>query len=75
MFYEAENWMQYLIDHFVGDAPHAKATLSFLQGHTLNGEIEAEGDDADDRWKLIVKDNRVLRAEGFIAYGEPRPIS
>jgi hypothetical protein len=73
-FYEAEEWVQYLIDHFVGSAPRGKAMLPFLQGHTLNGEIYACGEDDDDRWKLIVQDNRVFVAEGYIAYGEPRPI-
>jgi hypothetical protein len=74
-FYNAEDWMQYLIDHFVGSAPSAKAMLPFLQGHTLNGEIDACGDDPDDRWKLIVEDNRVLVAAGYVAYGESCPIS
>ena len=60
-FYKAVHWMQYLIDHFIGSAPHAKKMLRFLQGHTLNGEIDACGEDPDDRWKLIVVDNRVSK--------------
>jgi hypothetical protein len=63
--------MQYLIDHFIGGAPQAKTALSFLQGHTLTGEIEARGEDPDDRWKLVVEDNRVFVAESSIIYGEP----
>ena len=74
-FRNAEHWMQYLIDHFVGGAPHAIATLPFLQGHRLTGEIDACGEDPNDRWKLIVEDNRVLVAEGYVTYGQPRPIS
>jgi hypothetical protein len=73
-FHDGDEWMQYLIDHFIGSAPQAKSLLPFLQGHTLNGEIEAFGDYEDDRWLLIVKDNRVFVAEGSIVYGEPKPI-
>jgi hypothetical protein len=74
-FHDADEWMQYLIDHFIGSSPHAKAVLPFLQGHTLNGEIDACGDDPEDRWKLIVEDNRVFIGKGSIVYGEPQVIS
>ena len=73
-FHDADEWMQYLIDHFIGGAPQAKTALSFLQGHTLNGEIEARGEDPDDRWKLVVEDNGVFVAEGSIVYSEPRTV-
>jgi hypothetical protein len=73
-FRAADEWMQYLIDHFIGNTPRAKATLPFLQGHVLNGEIEASGEHPDDRWKLIVEDNELFVAEGYIVYAEPRPI-
>lgn len=73
-FYDAPEWMKYLIEHFVGEAPLAKAQLPFLNSHCLNGEIEAQGEDGDDRWKLIVKDNEVFIADGGIVYGTPRAI-
>ena len=57
------DWMQYLIDHFLGDNPKAKPYLSFLQGHTLNGEMNAEGEADDDRWILRVVDNKVIHQE------------
>jgi hypothetical protein len=58
-FYYAPEWMEYLIEHFVGADPQAKAVLPFLQAHKLNGEITAQGEDIHDRWLLIVADNVV----------------
>ena len=46
-FYYPVQWMEYLIEHFLKD------------NHTLNGVIDAQGEEADDRWRLIVKDNVV----------------
>lgn len=62
-FYNSVEWMEYIIDHFFGDDPLAKSELPFLQSHKLNGEILAQGEDIDDRWRLIVKDNVVSREE------------
>jgi hypothetical protein len=59
-FYESDKWMKYLIEHFLGENPKAKSELSFLEGHTLNGTIEAMGEKHDDRWDLIVRDNVVM---------------
>lgn len=59
-FYESAEWMQYLMDHFVGFSPAAKSELPFLQGHCCNGTISAQGEDPGDAWLLIVKDNQVL---------------
>jgi hypothetical protein len=57
-FYDAEIWMQYLIDHFL--RPGAFAPLPFLQkNHTVAGTIDAQGEDPSDRWQLIVEDNKV----------------
>jgi hypothetical protein len=53
------DWMQYLIDHFIGHAALAKPMLPFLQRHTLNGEIYVSGEALDDHWKITVEDNRV----------------
>ncbi len=62
-FYFGAEWMFYLIVHFLGTKPLAKErepdTMSFLIGHTLNGEIKAQGEEDVDRWTLIVKDNIV----------------
>ena len=60
-FYDSVEWMQYIIDHFIGEAPLAKSELPFLKSHTLKGEISAQGEDNEDTWFLIVKDNKVTR--------------
>jgi len=46
-FYHSPEWMEYLIKHFIGTNPIAK------------GEIKARGEDMDDRWNLVVIDNKV----------------
>lgn len=56
-FYEAMDWMQYIIDNFLGLNP--AANLDFSKGHTLNGQIEAQGEEEEDQWSLVVKDNKV----------------
>lgn len=64
-FYDSEQWMEYLIEHFIGDNPIAKKVafkdFEFLQGHILNGEIKARGEQSDDRWTLYVIENVVSR--------------
>lgn len=66
-FYDAEEWMRYLIEHFVGLNPIAKQLnldeFKFLQGHTLNGILKALGEESIDRWFLIVENNNVFRLE------------
>lgn len=58
-FYESAKWMAYLIQHFLGTNPLAKAELPFLQGHILNGTISAQGEEPDDMWLLHVENNQV----------------
>ncbi len=68
-FYEAEAWMEYYMEHFIGSNPKAQKDLPFLTGHTCNGEIEANGEESGDHWILIVKDNSVTTKTGKIVYG------
>ena len=72
-FYEAEHWMAYLIEHFLGRHPLAKPELSFLQGHVLNGTIYAYGEESDDRWMLIVRDNAVYVQPLFLSISPDHP--
>jgi hypothetical protein len=60
-FYDPEEWMRYLIDHFL--KPGHIAPLPFLGQHTLNGSILAQGEDIEDRWRLNVIDNIVSRED------------
>jgi len=70
-FYNAAEWMQYLIDHFIGPSPLAAKELPFLTGHKCNGSIEAVGSELNDYWELTVKDSQVYVAPGSIVYGVP----
>ncbi len=70
-FYEAEDWMSYIIDHFLCLDPIAKRDnphFDFLQGHVLNGEIFAQGEESGDNWKIDVVDNAVTTKQGTISY-------
>ncbi len=83
--YEMERWLAYLIDHLLG--PKARAFVDshagedarltrFTCDHVLNGEVEATGEDPDDRWKIVVTDNRVsvVRAVA-VTWGAPKRIN
>jgi hypothetical protein len=67
-FYNSADWMEYLITHFL--RPAHIANMPFLQGHICNGEIEAQGEDSDDRWKLIVHNNVAIVKQGRIIYDD-----
>lgn len=61
-FYNAPEWMQYLIDHFLkpdGAAKGCPGFGSFSFDHTLDGLIRAQGDDPHDTWQLAVIRNTV----------------
>lgn len=54
-FYDALEWMQYIVEHFV------------LPGHhEANGEIFADGEETDDIWWIVVENNVVTRDEAKI---------
>jgi hypothetical protein len=52
-FYDADKCMEVLINETIKKYPH----LSF------NGILQAQGEDFDDKWQLIVKNNKVSRKE------------
>ncbi len=59
-FYNSVEWMQYIIDHFLAPGAKAQEALPFLQAnHVCSGVIKAQGEDMDDRWKLVVENNAV----------------
>lgn len=69
-FYDAEKWMAYLVEHFLKPGAIAASTLPFLQAnHVCNGEIDAQGEESDDRWKLIVENNRVGTRHASTIFG------
>jgi hypothetical protein len=70
-FYYATDWMQYLIDHFLKPGAIGKGAPElegFTFDHTVNGAIEARGEERGDIWQLVVEDNRVTRRAGYINY-------
>lgn len=72
-FYDATEWMRYLIDHFLGHDPQAARDnihFGFLQGHTLNGIIYAQGEESGDVWKIVVDGNEVMEIRGRTVYDD-----
>ena len=71
-FYYATEWMRYIVDHFLGANPLAKLNnpehFDFLQGHTLDGDIYADGEENGDVWKIEVRDNIVTEKQGAVSY-------
>lgn len=68
-FYHAELWMAYIIKHFLQPNCEGKHNLPFLQAnHFVNGTIEAQGEDHNDRWLLVVDDNMVSIQQGRVVY-------
>ena len=81
-FYEAGEWMEYLVNRLL--SPAAKRYVrghineddrlkSFTCDHRVNGEIYAEGEESDDRWKIKVVDNEVTCLDGLVTYGDEEP--
>ncbi len=56
-FYDADAWMQYIINEFLDK-----------WGITTNGTINAQGEDATDVWRLKVVDNVVIRVKGRVVF-------
>jgi hypothetical protein len=62
-FYNATEWMQYLINHFLRPNATAKGKPDFEKftfDHTVTGLIKAQGDDPADAWELLVVDNEAI---------------
>jgi hypothetical protein len=69
-FYESAEWMHYLIDHFLRPGAQAKTQTHggppfTFADHVLNGRINAQGEDIDDRWTLVVRENVVESLRGL----------
>ena len=66
-FYDSEEWMAYLINHFLRPGAVAASTgdpqfAEFTFDHVLNGHIDAQGQEMSDRWRLRVNHNEVSTA-------------
>ena len=80
-FYDSEEWMQYLIDHFLRPGAHASGVdfaeqfAAFTFNHVVNGVIDAQGERPEDRWRLVVKDNVVSRIDAVVTFPDvPDPV-
>lgn len=78
-FYYAAEWMAYLIDHFLKPGAEASKAQSplfehFTFDHVVHGTIEAQGDDPDDRWALVVENNEVFRSEATVTFNDRRKV-
>lgn len=73
-FYDAEEWMAYLIDTFLtgekGAFREHPNSAGFTFDHVANGTIFAQGEDSDDTWQLVVENNRVTRADAGVVEAE-----
>lgn len=72
-FYDSAEWMQYLIDHFLKQNAEASKLdhwqfEHFTFDHVLNGTIDCQGEDPEDRWRLIVEDNVVRTQRAKIVW-------
>lgn len=62
--YNGLEWVRYLIDTFlkpgaVADSVEDIQFADFTFDHVCNGELLAQGEDIDDRWKILVANNIV----------------
>lgn len=60
-FDDADYWIKYILDNV-------------LVGYTLNGTVEATGEDRDDNWKIIVEDSVASTAVAALVYQEKKPV-
>ena len=58
-FYSYVEWLTYLIDKIL--AP---------RGYVLDGEVAWQGEDSDDRGKIVVKNNAIKTLRGRTVYAE-----
>jgi len=56
-FYNYVEWLEYIIEHFLKP-----------WGYTLEGTVEYQGEDRDDRGMILVKDNIVSVKHAVITY-------
>ena len=72
-FYYSAEWMKYLIDHFLRPGGKAQGEAGFEEftfDHVVHGTIEAQGQESEDQWLLVVEDNVVMVSTALpVEYG------
>ena len=75
--YHMEEWLKYIIDHFIKPGAVTSATdvqldqpqfLPFTYDHVVSGTVTAAGEDPGDLWVLMVEDNVVHRGDSVINF-------
>lgn len=56
-FYDYDAWLRYLLDHFLKP-----------WGYVLDGEVFWQGEESDDRGKLVIRKNRLRVYQGITKY-------
>ena len=65
-FYDCTEWMRYLMDHFLNS--NHLAPMPFLQGHSCNGTIDAQGEEMNDRYRIVVTEGKVVTQSAIIQW-------
>ncbi len=72
-FYNAEEWITYLIEHFIKPGALAVGKVpGIVGGHKVNGTVDAAGEEPGDLWRIVIKDNVVERHDARIVYGDEK---
>lgn len=79
--YGAEEWLAYFVkyllsaeardyidEHMMNDP----RLSSFTCDHVVNGLVDGQGEEPEDRWKVEIVDNKVLYYESELAWKEPK---
>lgn len=76
-FYSSAEWMRYLVA-LISTKPDAETYAQMLAAderfadftfdHVVEGEIIAQGEDYDDRWRLVVTDNVVVTETATLSF-------
>jgi hypothetical protein len=83
-FYDAAEWMEYLIGTFLRPGCVLQAELAspvpgraypdgvehFTFDHVVDGVINAQGENAEDRWQLVVTGNAVTTRQAHFAFDD-----
>lgn len=88
-FYDSVDWMIYLVDNFLRPHAFASSDKGrelvelageterfshFTFDHVLNGIIEAQGEESDDHWRLVVVNNEVSFQQAQVIWPDlPEP--
>ena len=56
---------QYKAYHLID---HVQDAIASFPGHSFNGRLDCEGEDAGDLWRVVVRDGQVARVEPRIVW-------